>query len=76
MTDVFTAASPTYQAARLTAVRDRRSPVVLPRQLTGHLPDPRAVPFIVPRRAGFALVTALQFIVCAGVVACFWIALS
>ena len=76
MTDAFTVASPTYQAARLTAVRDRRSPVVLPRQLTGHLPDPRSAPFVVPRRAGFALVTALQFFVCAGVVTLFWIALS
>lgn len=29
-----------------------------------------------PRRRAFAFVTALQFFVCAGVVACFWIALS
>lgn len=76
MTDAFTAATPTYQAARLTAVRDRSCPVVLPRRLTGHLPDPRTAPFIVPRRGGFVLVTALQFIVCAGLAACFWIALS
>ena len=39
--DVFTAASWTGQRARATAVRDRSAPIVMPRQMAGHMPDPR-----------------------------------
>lgn len=76
MSEAFLHADPVWIAAQRRKNRDRRCPIETPRQLTGHLPDPRTVPFTVPRRRAFCFVTALQFFVCAGVVACFWIALS
>lgn len=39
--DAFTSASWTGQRARATCVRDRSAPIVMPRQMAGHMPDPR-----------------------------------
>ena len=44
MADAFLAARYEFQRARQTAVRDRRTPVVMPRVVVGHLPDPRVAP--------------------------------
>lgn len=44
MADAFLAARYEFQRARQTAVRDRRAPVVMPRVVVGHLPDPRVPP--------------------------------
>ena len=75
--DAFTTASPTFQAAQRGANRDRRTPISTPRTIVGDLGDPRSVPF--DARAGrpyFTAVTILQLVVVAGLVACFWWALS
>lgn len=49
--DAFTAATWTSQRARATCVRDRSAPVVMPRDLVGHMPDPRTPPAWMQRQA-------------------------
>ncbi|MFC5372959.1 hypothetical protein ACFPIF_10365 [Brevundimonas faecalis] len=66
-----------FDAARAKGVRHRSAPIVRSRIIVGALGDPRTVPFH-PRRVlrPFVLTTALQFLVCAGIVGLFWWALS
>ena len=71
MTDVFTAATWTSQRARATCNRDRTAPVVMPREMVGHLPDPRAFDARTVR-AGFVLRTIVQFAVCVLAVVALW----
>lgn len=45
---------------RHTGTHRHRAPIVMPRVMAGHLPDPRSVPFD-PRPARFAIRTIVQF---------------
>lgn len=67
--DAFTAATWTGQRARATCVRDRSAPIVMPRQMAGHMPDPRfaAVPTCDHRERGWARKYA---------VAAFWLGIA
>jgi hypothetical protein len=73
--DAFTAHSFVGERARRTAVRDRHFNLVSPRQLTGHMPDPRVAP-AAKRFSSFGLVTVLQLIACAAPVVIAWVVLA
>lgn len=76
MMDAFTSASWTGQRARATCVRDRSAPIVMPRDLAGHMPDPRVAPFDARTvRSGFIIRTIAQAVVCAVPVILMWVIL-
>lgn len=72
--DPFSCADVVAHHRRHPGTYRHRAPVVMPKVLVGHLPDPRAVPFDA-RRTRFAIRTAVQFAACALFVAAAWLIL-
>ena len=64
--------------SRVQSVRDRSAPIHMPRDLAGHMPDPRPLPkgWAQTRIHPRYFIIALQFAACAAFVAMVWWALS